>query len=156
MACSQILASVARLGVAEDSRFEHVPFLQGKGFELHLKDKMLFSEKEIPSYEYRVVSNDADIGIVIALMEGDPLKLKDISSICIDLDSKFYQQELLLQIINAMIPFFTDHNITTVLLSAGYENAELEKAYTELNASPFDAIEGSGKEKIKRFLLDIN
>lgn len=132
--------------------FKPVITLKGDGIELSLKNTFLYSDFDIPGYEFDVKVDGEHAGTFTALIESEFDKIAEEGNVGLIINQKFFGKKLPSKVAIASYPLFESHGQSDILITFDEQNHAVEAACEELSAIYMDTlnIDGSGASK-KRY-----
>jgi predicted acetyltransferase len=146
----------ARLGVDELSPpFKDVSVISGEGLQLRLVDKYYYSDAQVPCYEFLMVVDGQEAGTFCVRIETDFEKVREVGNVGIEANRRFYGHDLPSRATSALLPFFKEHGIHSILITGRKGKGAISRACEQLTARYLDTIDSSelGVE-MERFVLD--
>ena len=151
-------ASEIRMGRADamGPSYKTLSVITAGDLELRPADSYFYSESRIPCYEFLIFVGGEEAGTYYGLIEGDLEKVRESGNVGVEINEPFRGRDLPAKATRAMIPFFREQGLDTILITTDKGNLAIHKACEHLSASYLDTIDSQppGKQ-IDRFLLKI-
>ena len=121
--------------------------------ELHPKASFLYGESNIHGIEFSLIQNGKELGKVTALLTKDHKQVSLEGNLGIELTSKLKNDSFLPKVATAILPYFKEKKIDSILITCNDANSAVKKACTDLDATYLDTIDPGDGTTIKRFTL---
>ena len=131
--------------------FKHITVIKGDGFDLNLNSKFLFSDHDIPGYEFDILVGEESAGTFTVLIEKNFTNIATLGNVGIAIKPKFFGQQLPSKVALASLSLFKAHGVDKILITFDKDNDAIEKACEELSAEYLDTLTAAGK---KRYVLE--
>src|SRR5712692_5058717 len=109
---------VASLGVGDSTPpFRQVSAIADEDLELRLLDKCYYSEARVPCYEFLMFHNGQEAGKFTARIESNFENVREVGNVGIEANRKFYGYNLAYRATKALLPFFKEHGLNSILIT---------------------------------------
>lgn len=135
---------INRLGLENETPpFRQASSIKAGVLELRPADKYYYSEAQVPCYEFSMFVDGEDAGTFWVRIEPEFEKVREIGNVGIEVVRKFHGRNLPAQATEALLPFFREHGIHSILITFDSGKRAIQKACEKLSARYLDTIDAT-------------